>query len=796
MTFQPHLPLIIDSFAGGGGASTGIEMALGRSPDVAINHSEKALALHAANHPETLHLDSNIWDVDPLSVTKGRHVGLLWASPDCKHFSKAKGGAPRDRNIRDLAWVVVKWAEFAKPDVICMENVEEFVTWGPVDNEGQPIKELAGTTFDLWLRRLKRAGYRVKWRELRACDYGAPTIRKRWFLIARRDGRPIVWPKPTHGDPKSKEVRKGKLLPWVGAHTCIDWSLPCPSIFDTGPEIMAKHGLRAVRPLAKNTLARVARGMGRYVIDAQNPFLVNLTHGGRVEDAAEPFRTITGAHRGEKAVVVPSIVGCGGRAGQSRPRGGDEPFATITAKADACISTATLAPALINVANSKTTGRGPNAWPMEDPARTITSSSGFALIAPSIQRFNGGATGQDLRDPMATVTANSWIKKPGGAAPLGMLAPFLATMRNSQKPWQGINEPTHTITAGGAGLTLTAPYLATFYGHTDGRGKRAADLAEPLRTVTVENRHAVVAPILTYAQQGGGNRSVTDPHHTICASRKDQNSLIAATMVRQFCRSVGHDAADPLGTVTAGGSGKTGLLAATMVQTGYGERQGQAPRALDIEAPLGTVVAGGAKHAPIAAFLAQHNNDSRRIGGVNPGRRADDPMATVTATGSHQMPVAAFFAKYYGTGDGARTDEPLHTVTVKDRMAHMQAELAAPPFAPEHEARARQVAEFLRDHGVWDGGEFVTLEIDGATYVVIDIGMRMLTPRELFRAQGFPEDYVIDGVWRKDEAGEWHWRHFAKDVQVSCCGNSVCPPIAAAIVGANCGHLAAERIAA
>ncbi|RDW14403.1 DNA cytosine methyltransferase [Paracoccus thiocyanatus] len=719
MTFHPHLPLIIDSFAGGGGASTGIEMALGRSPDVAINHSAKALALHAANHPSTLHLDSNIWDVDPLSVTKGRHVGLLWASPDCKHFSKAKGGAPRDRNIRDLAWVVVKWAEDAKPDVICMENVEEFVTWGPLDNDGQPIKELAGVTFDLWLKRLKKAGYRVQWRELRACDYGAPTIRKRWFLIARRDGRPIVWPKPTHGDPKSKEVRKGKLLPWVGAHTCIDWSLPCPSIFDTSAEVMAKHGLRAVRPLAKNTMARVARGMGRYVIESQDPFLVILKGTDRRDRPVNAPHPTVLAGGGHSSLVVPSIVGCGGRAGQSRPRGGDEPFATITAKADGCIATATL--------------------------------------APSIQRFNGGATGQDMRDPMATVTANSWIKKPGGAAPLGMLAPYLATMRNSQKPWQRADEPTHTITAGGAGLTLTAPYLATFYGHGGGRSERAADLVEPLRTVTVENRHALIAPVLTYAQQGGGNRSVEDPHHTICASRKDQNSLIAATMVH----------------------------------VGNGERAGQKPRALDVCAPLNTVVAGGVKHYPVSAFLAQQNGGPRMD--AHAGHDLRDPISTIAASGSHQTPVAAFFAKYYGTGDGARTDGPMHTITVKDRMAHMQAELAAPPFAPEHHARARQVAEFLREHGAWDGGEFVTLEVEGVTCVVIDIGMRMLTPRELFRAQGFPDDYVIEGVWREDEAGEWRWQPFAKDVQVSCCGNSVCPPIAAAIVGANCRHIAIEE---
>lgn len=605
---------------------------------------------------------------------------------NCKHFSKAKGGAPRDRNIRDLAWVVVRWAEDAKPDVICMENVEEFVTWGPVDNDGQPIKELAGVTFDLWLKRLKKAGYRVQWRELRACDYGAPTIRKRWFLIARRDGRPIVWPKPTHGVPKSAEVRKGKLQPWRTAAECIDWSLPCPSIFDTGPEIMAKHGLRAVRPLAKNTLARVARGMARYVIEAQTPFLVSLKGTDRRDrpiDAPHPTVLAGGGH---SAMVVPSIVGCGGRAGQSRPRGGDEPFATLTAKADACVTT--------------------------------------ALLAPSIQRFNSGATGQDMRDPMATVTANSWIKKPGGAAPLGMLA----------------------------------PYLATFYGHTDGRGKRAADLAEPLRTVTVENRHAVIAPVLTYAQQGGGNRPADAPHHTICASRKDQNSLIAATMV----------------------------------QSGYGERAGQAPRALDLGQPLGTVVAGGAKHAPIAAFLAQQNGGPRM--GAHPGHDMRDPISTIAASGSHQTPVAAFFAKYYGTGDGARTDEPMHTITVKDRMAHMQAELDAPPFAPEHHKRAREVAEFLRAHGAWAGGEFVTLEIEDATYVVIDIGMRMLTPRELFRAQGFPPDHVIDGVWHEDDGGNWHWQPFAKDVQVSCCGNSVCPPIAAAIVGANCAHIAADDV--
>lgn len=263
--------------------------------------------------------------------------------------------------------------------------------------------------------------------------------------------------------------------------------------------------------------------------------------------------------------------------------------------------------------------------------------------------------------------------------------------------------------------------------------------------------------MLTYAQQGGGNRDACDPHHTICASKKDQNSLIAATMVH----------------------------------VGNGERPGQQPRALDVCAPLNTVVAGGVKQYPVAAFLAQQNGGPRMD--THAGHDVGDPISTIAASGSHQTPVAAFFAKYYGAGDGARTDEPCHTVTVKDRMAHMQADLAVPPFTPAHEARAREVAEFLRAHNAWDGGEFVTLTIDGDDFVVVDIGMRMLTPRELFRAQGFPADYVIEGVWDGLDTDEPVWRAFPKDVQVSCCGNSVCPPLAEALVSANCQHLVVEE---
>jgi len=689
--FGGAAPMIVDSFAGGGGASTGIEMALGRSPDIAINHNPAALALHAANHPDTLHLSENVWKVDPLDHLAGRHIGLMHFSPDCKHFSKAKGGKPVERNIRDLAWIIPGWVERIQKsggriDVITMENVEEFKDYGPLietDKGLMPDPERKGETFQKWCKQLRRLGGKIAYRELRACDYGAPTIRKRLFMVIRFDGKPIEWPEPTHGAPDDPDVIAGRKLPWRTAAEVIDWSLPCPSIFDTSEEIMEKHGLRAVRPLADNTMARVARGMKRYVLDAERPFLVNLTHGARCEDLAEPFNTITAAHRGEKA-----------------------------------------------------------------------------LIAPSLTRFNTGATGSDLREPAPTVTANSYIKKPGGAAPLGIIAPHLMTMRNSGKPFNGADEPTHTITAGGAGLS-------------------------------------VVAPVLTHAQQGGAVRSVEHPHHTITASKKDQNSVIIPTLV----------------------------------QTGYGERKGQEPRALDPNKPLGTVVAGGVKHAAAVAFVAQHNNDSRRDGGVNPGRSADEPISTVTASGAQQGVISAFISrqfgesvghgvnepshtataggggksalvapymqKYYGTGDGSRYEEPCHTVTVADRFGHVEASIEVPPFTPDQMARARQVADFLRSHGFWDEREIVTLDINGETFVIVDIGMRMLTPRELYNAQGFPSDYVIDGAWVEPEGGgEPRWVAFPKSVQVSCVGNSVSPQPYAALLAVNCGHLALQQVAA
>lgn len=289
--------LIVDSFAGGGGASTGIELATRRPVDIAIDHDPDAILMHKTNHPHTEHIQASVWDVDPVEVCAGRPVGLLWASPDCKHFSKAKGGKPVDKNTRGLAWIVLRWAGTVRPRVIILENVEEFQTWGPV-RRGHPVKSKAGQTFHKWLSQLQALGYAVEWRELVAADYGAPTTRKRFFLVARCDGAPIVWPEPTHAPAGSRDVLEGRKKPWRSAAEIIDWSLPCPSIFDTREQIREKYGLSAQRPLRPNTMRRVIRGVDKFAIKNPEPFLVVVNHAGdfRGQDAAAPLQTVTAKH--------------------------------------------------------------------------------------------------------------------------------------------------------------------------------------------------------------------------------------------------------------------------------------------------------------------------------------------------------------------------------------------------------------------------------------------------------------------------------------------------------------------
>jgi DNA (cytosine-5)-methyltransferase 1 len=671
------IELIVDSFAGGGGASTGIEMALGRSPDIAINHDATALAMHEVNHPQTLHLTSDIWDVDPVEACGGRPVGLLWASPDCKHFSKAKGGKPVEKKIRGLAWVVVHWANVVAPRVIILENVEEFQTWGPLGKDNKPCPLQKGFTFKRWVSELELLGYAVEWRELRACHYGAPTLRKRLFLIARRDGEPITWPAATHRLIKAYRVGRADLekveppavddlKPARVAAEIIDWSLPCPSIFDTAAQIMAKHGLRAVRPLQTATMARLAKGVRRYVVDAARPFIVNLTHHGaeRTESIDEPMATVTGAHRGEKGLVQPFIVRTDNAS--SAPRAGvhgiEDPVRTITSAGGLAVATPFIAGVGGRMAQTEPRS-------VDQPAQTLTAKADSVLVATHLTKFRANSIGSGMHEPAPTVTANSFIKRAGGAAPLGTVAAHLMTMRNAQKPFQGADEPTHTVTAGGAGQTLVAAFLAQ--NNIDGR-----------------------------TGEGNAGRPVDEPVSTILQSGSHQG-VAAVNLVRQFGTAVGSSVEEPAPTVMPANGG------------------------------------GGNKSQLSAAFLQ----------------------------------------KYYGTGDGQLPDAPLHTVTTKDRFGFAEAMLEIPPFLPEYAPRARMVADLLRAHGLWDDREFVTVEIDGITCIIVDIGMRMLTPRELFRAQGFPDSYIID---RKPDGSP-----ISKTEQVSKCGNSVCPPMAAALVAAN-----------
>lgn len=319
--------IIVDSFAGGGGASTGIELALGRIVNAAINHDPAAIRMHEANHPYTEHYQASVWDVDPETVCRGRPVALAWFSPDCKHFSKAKGAALVDRKIRGLAWIVLRWAAKVRPRVIILENVEEFQTWGPV-RKGKPVKKLAGTTFQKFVGQLRALGYTVEWRELVAADYGAPTTRRRLVLIARCDGRAIVWPERTHAPRDSAEVRSGKLLPWRSAAEIIDWSLPCPSIFSTKDEIHERYGISAVRPLADNTMRRIIRGVDKFTIKSGAPFIVECNHsgGGHVTDSQEPMHTVTSHDR--EAVVAAHVVKY--YSGVDGEKAG-EPLPTVTA---------------------------------------------------------------------------------------------------------------------------------------------------------------------------------------------------------------------------------------------------------------------------------------------------------------------------------------------------------------------------------------------------------------------------------------------------------------------------------
>ncbi|MBE5803336.1 MAG: DNA cytosine methyltransferase [Clostridiales bacterium] len=394
--------IVVDNFAGGGGASTGIEIAIGRSVDIAINHDPAAIAMHRANHPATKHYIEDVWKVDPVEACAGHPVALAWFSPDCKHHSKAKGGKPVSKKIRGLAWVAVKWAKAVHPRVIMLENVEEFQDWGRLDEHDRPDPRYKGETFQRFVHQLERLGYQVEWRLLKGCDYGAPTIRRRFFLIARCDGLPIVWPEPTHAAPDSLEVQAGLKKPWVPVANVLDFSLPCPSIFASSEEIMEQYGIRAQRPLSEKTMRRIARGVKKYVIDNPKPFIVQVNHGGdgfRGQEITEPLDTITAKHG--TGVVTPVLLRNNENAVGSDAR---EPIGTITTGGHHMM----VAPSLIQMGYGEAKGQQPRALDLDKPLGTIVAQGNkFGVASAFITQFNNNCDGQEVTKPLNTMTAQS-----------------------------------------------------------------------------------------------------------------------------------------------------------------------------------------------------------------------------------------------------------------------------------------------------------------------------------------------------------------------------------------------------
>lgn len=387
--------IIVDNFAGGGGASTGIELACGRPVTIAINHDPDAILLHRTNHPYTEHLQASVWDVDPVEVCKGRPVGLAWFSPDCKHFSKAKGAALVDRNIRGLAWIVLRWAGTVRPRVIMLENVEEFQTWGPV-RKGKPVKAKAGQTFLRWKQQLSALGYKIEHRELVAADYGAPTTRKRFVLVARCDGKPIVWPEQTHAPIDSKRVKAGKLLPWRSAAEIIDWTVPGYSIFATRQEIWERYGVKAVRPLADNTMRRVIRGVDKFTIRSGKPFIIQQKFDNQAQDIFRPLTTVTavGAHE----ICSPCLIQYHTEQTEAvRASGVGKPIQTVDASNRYGLACANLV---------EYYGNGVP-LDIQEPMRTITAHDREALTAAHIVEFKGQDIGQSADKPLRTITASA-----------------------------------------------------------------------------------------------------------------------------------------------------------------------------------------------------------------------------------------------------------------------------------------------------------------------------------------------------------------------------------------------------
>ncbi len=483
--------IIVDNFAGGGGASTGIEIATGRLVALAVNHDPAAILMHKTNHPYTEHFQASVWDIDPVAVCRGRSVGLAWFSPDCKHFSKAKGAALVDRKIRGLAWITLRWAAKVRPRVIILENVEEFQTWGPV-RKGKPVKKLAGTTFRKFIDQLTELGYTVEYRELIAADYGAPTSRKRFYMVARCDGKPIVWPKPTH----SKTGADG-LPKWRSAAEIIDWSLPCLSIFDTKEEIKERYGLKAVRPLAKNTMRRIIRGVDKFTIRSGKPFIVQQKFQNAAQNIEKPLTTVTavGAHELCKPLLAPVTV-----TNTSNSVGGTvgAPVHTVTTAGNQMLVT----PSLVSIGQ---TGGGDRIRDLREPVPTTVSKQEACLVSPSLIQYHTEQT---------------------------------ESVRAS-----GLGTPINTVDDSNR-YGLTCASLVEYY-----TGGRPLDVNDPMHTVTSHDREAVVAAHIAKYYGGVVGEKVGEPLPTVTAI--DHNAVCAAHVVKFKGDNVGTPPSEPLQTVTA-----------------------------------------------------------------------------------------------------------------------------------------------------------------------------------------------------------------------------------------------------
>lgn len=730
---QSHFPaqtsfleeIIVDNFAGGGGASTGIELAAGRPVAIAINHDPSAILLHKTNHPYTEHLKASVWDVDPVEVCKGRPVGLAWFSPDCKHFSKAKGSALVDRNIRGLAWIVLRWAAKVRPRVIMLENVEEFQTWGPV-RKGKPIKKKVGQTFRKWKQQLEDLGYVIEHRELVAADYGAPTTRKRFVLVGRCDGKPIVWPERTHAPRDSEEVKSGKLKPWRSAAEIIDWTLPGYSIFASRQEIWDKYGVRAQRPLKPNTLRRIIRGVDKFTIKSGNPF------------------------------IVPT--GYGERKGQApRVKNIDDPLDTVVATGKFTLCQPVATPFGVECNHSG----GGHIHDLVDPLNTVTGKHTGGIASPMLspfvtqQKFSNPA--QDATNPLSTITA---VGAHQVVEPLLVPATFSNT---GGSVGDSVAGPVHTIRTAGGQVLASANLMSI--GQTGG-GDRIRDVREPVpTTVSKQECCAIAANLIQYHTEQSEKvrgQGMDDPVMTVDGSNR--YGLASCNLVEYYGNGNPIDVTDPLHTVTA--HDREGVVSAH-IQKFFGGVIGE-----DAREPLPTVTT--VDHNALAAVHIDKYFAGEYRGC---GDSANSPLSTVTVQPRHGV-AAAHVAEFKGQDIGQSVDKPLRTITAScGEFAECRAVLTKAPGRDL--GNWPQIRDLLNEYCGYNlaNDEVILLIIHGIAYYISDITLRMLTPRELYNAMGFPEDYVIE----KDYNGNV----YPKDKQVARCGNAVCPPLAEAMVRAN-----------